>query len=601
MAERTWVQEVGTLVPGTVLPAPTLHDPPGAGEVIQLLPRSPILAPGERFGAFTLVQRLGAGASGEVWEAVDRRIDAPVALKIFASNASQLIRVMAEARAASRVVSDYVVYVREAGDIEGTGYIAMALCREEGPHDAAPRVARPLTDTTPFSLDEAVRWGEQIARGMAAAHAAGVYHRDLKPENVLCLPVSRNVRIVDFGLVPLVHAARAQLSGPLTGGPGETAGFVAGTPGYMAPEQARGFRRPPDPEQDAAELAAIDVFGVGVTLWALLTGRAPHGEAESVEKVLARASSVPVPDLRTVPTRFQVSPRLARIVARATAPDPRDRYPTAAALAVDLARFRANEPISLDAPYSPVRPLLAARRNPALVAAGAWVIALVAGLVALVSVQQRWLEASANLADLEADLGVLKAESAEVRAHADAETRRADEASNAATASAARAESAEEHAEHLRDYAARMADASRRARDEAAAARTAEAESLAAALEADVRTAAARKEAEESAARAAAAQFAKAEAEQNRVDAERARERAERTAAEAEAARATAEAARATAESARSTAEAARSRAEAEAAEARRTADAAERARAEAERALAELRAAAPATAGAEP
>ncbi|MDP2315199.1 MAG: serine/threonine-protein kinase, partial [Pseudomonadota bacterium] len=531
-AERTWNGEGAehrTLVvaPGTIVPEEIVE--PGAPPRVPTHLATRGRAPGVRIGPFELVRRLGEGGSGEVWEAIDRRVDAPVALKLFtARGMDPMGRVMAEARAASRVVSDHVVYVREAGRVDGEAFIAMALCREETATDAAPKVARNLLEDPPQSLTEAVRWGEQIARGVAAAHAVGVYHRDLKPENVLCLPRSRAVRIVDFGLAPLTRAgasasatvpgdATDPAAGPLMVGPGESARYIAGSPAYMPPEQARGFHRAPQAGHDDKALAALDVYGVGATLWALLAGRPPHVEPaqdEGPEVVRLRAASQPPPDLRTLAPA--VPRRLAAILARAMAEDPDDRYPSAAALAVDLARFRAHLPTSLDPAWSPVRTTLYLRRHPALVAAAAWLIVVGLGLGAIGAVYARWAVATEALAAVEGQRVAAETEAREVTVLAEAEARRADRAANAADSSEARAETAEDHAEHLRRYAAREAlhaqDADlARAAAEAEAARQAElaavshAEAVEAALaaaQADVRASEAGRRTAEAEARA---------------------------------------------------------------------------------------------------
>jgi serine/threonine protein kinase len=401
----------------------------------QSLPTAPALprhprGPGLSIGPFELVRLLGSGATGEVWEAVDRRVDAPVALKLFTGCFSVLSRVMDEARAASRVISDHVVYVREAGEIEGMGYIAMALCREETASDAAPQVARAMTEEPPRSLAEAVAWGEQIARGVAAAHAAGVYHRDLKPENVLVLPGSRRVRIADFGLSPLrgnAGAFEGDEDVPLTVPVGMSGLYAAGTPLYMAPEQARGFMRAPDPARDAAALAAIDVYGLGATIWALLTGRAPHATMldEPAEVVRRRAALGPPPPLDEVETLFKVPRRLARIIERAMAPDPAVRHPSAAALAVDLACWRANRATSIDSPWAPVRFPLWIRRHPARMAATAWIAALTMGLSAGTAVLERWRLATEELEVAEARLHAVRAETRVLEAHASSQLQRA--------------------------------------------------------------------------------------------------------------------------------------------------------------------------------
>ncbi|MCW5809239.1 MAG: serine/threonine protein kinase, partial [Deltaproteobacteria bacterium] len=199
---------------------------------------------------YELVARLDTGATATVWQARDRTLQRTVAIKLFHDRGSNAVSsVIGEARAACDVISDHVVRVLDAHHGERS-YIVMEMV---GEHDATGALVPglPASDTRPRSVREAARWVMQIARGVHDAHLRGVFHRDLNPRNVLITPISRRARIADFGL-----AARER-----TG-----AACMRGTPGYLAPEQARGGARDP---------VAMDVWGLGAIAYDLLAGHAP--------------------------------------------------------------------------------------------------------------------------------------------------------------------------------------------------------------------------------------------------------------------------------------------------------------------------------------
>lgn len=530
-------------------------------------------APGAWFGPFQLVRRLGRGATAEVWEAVDRRYDAPVALKLFPiANLPPTFdadRVTAEAAAMSRITHDHVVFVREAGKLEAEGayYLAMALYREPVEGFAEPRVAVDLSRVEPASTAEIVRWGVQIAHALAAAHAVGVHHQDLKPENVLCMPASRSVRLTDFGLAPLArtrhvghgrHSVRCR----------DTVRYVAGSPVFMAPEQARGLDHHPDPEADRRWLVAGDVYGAGAILWTLLTGEPPHAPpATLTHHDIVAAAEAPVPRLDEVATRFPVSRRLADVVARAMAPDATDRYDSAAELADDLQRLLDRRPTSLDGPWAPVRATLWVQRHPLRAQTVATAAMLAVGLGLAVHLAGEVRERQAELAQTEARIAAMEGTLKVTSLGLDAAQAQAADAQGALADTRARLDQTTTVLTE-REKAAQAAIAAARADAEAQKARGDVAEAFSAAS-ADMLHAAVDKSQEDTlrasteSLRALSAERARDEA---RAEADAARRRADDAVAQAAAAvkRAeAAEAARATAENARLTAEAARVAAEA--------------------------------------
>ena len=255
-------------------------------------------------GRFELLSLLGEGGMGAVWRARDRELDELVALKLIRSELARIgdivDRFRGEVKLARRVTHRHVARIYELGNADGVAYYTMELI--EGRSLAARLRAE---GRVPWR--EAVAIAAAIAEGLDAAHAVGVVHRDVKPDNVL-LEDGGRVVLTDFGIA----AARASAGGA-----------VAGTPAYMAPEQAAG--EPPT--------AAADVYSVGVVLYEMLTGVPPWRgtPAEIFAARSARDSLEPA-----VP---EVDPALVDVVRRTTMRDPAHRVRSAAELRGLLARW----------------------------------------------------------------------------------------------------------------------------------------------------------------------------------------------------------------------------------------------------------------------
>jgi tetratricopeptide (TPR) repeat protein len=272
---------------------------------------------GQRLGRFELMRRLGSGGMGEVWLARQDGLERHVAVKILlaSSRSSSTDRLRREAQALARIRHPHVVPVHDVGEAGEFHYYAMDLVD-----------GRPLDEVI---ADGRLPWrraaeiARQIAEALAAAHDQGVIHRDVKPGNVLLAEQRDHATLVDFGI------AASELAPTLTG-----TGDLLGTPYYMAPEQARGEAYLADPR--------TDVWGLGVTLYEMVTGARPF-EGDSVTAVrIAVLDQEPVaPRCRRVGC-----PRdLETILLHCLDKDPVRRYPSARALADDLARLLAGEPI----------------------------------------------------------------------------------------------------------------------------------------------------------------------------------------------------------------------------------------------------------------
>jgi cell division protein FtsB len=302
----------------------------------------------QELGPFTLERELGAGAHGKVFLARRRPLDGYVAVKLLRPGPGMsafVEQVRREAGRARRIPSAHVVPVFDAGRIEGGPfYVEMAVCAD--PDEASPgsiRIGRSLHAERPaLSAAEAARLVEDLAGAVHAAHRTGVVHGDLKPENVLVTPETRRVMLADFGLATSLATAA----------PGST---PVGTIAYMAPEQWRDRRAPSE---------ASDVYGLGGTLYFLLSGAPPHPARERGE------------DPPAAPLPPAVPQRLREIVMRALAPDPAGRPPSAGAFAEELRRYRVHEPTWHDRRSPPRRLLLFARRHVRELAAVAAVLAV---------------------------------------------------------------------------------------------------------------------------------------------------------------------------------------------------------------------------------
>ena len=322
---------------------------------------------------YELDAKLDAGATASVWLARDRKLGRNVAIKLFRLEQSPALdQILLEARAASEVLSDHVVRVLDVHDAEPP-YLVMELVGEHAPGRGELVPGASAASCRPRDLDEAVRWIRDVARGVHDAHLRNVFHRDLKPHNILVTPISRRAKLTDFGLAVSRATAGTELMRA------DKAGLarIAGTPAFIAPEQARGLRATLDPEDadDRAILIALDVWGLGAIAFELLSGAPPwrlEGDLEPWE-VAARATTVP--DLACTPEGARVPRRLRRVVERALALDPAARYATAAELAEELDAVLAHRPTSFERARG-VRLALWCRRNPQLALTALLAVAL---------------------------------------------------------------------------------------------------------------------------------------------------------------------------------------------------------------------------------
>ena len=269
---------------------------------------APLWGPGAVVGEHRLLRRIGAGGMGTVDLAEHLPTGAVRAIKSLPVGVDPelALRFQREGEAMARVGRHpAVVRVHSLGQALGRQYLVMEHL--EGGDLTARLRERPLP------ADEVARLGVTLARALGHVHACGVLHRDLKPSNVLFDGAGAPV-LVDFGL------ARASGAQALT-----RTGDLLGTPAYMAPEQALGLQR----EQDAR----TDVYGLGALLYHALTGRPPFQGGSHLALLEQVVDRDPAPPRSLVP---EVPPALERVILRALAKRPQDRWPGAEAMAEAL-------------------------------------------------------------------------------------------------------------------------------------------------------------------------------------------------------------------------------------------------------------------------
>lgn len=284
-------------------------------------------------GRYRLLRPLGAGAMGEVWAATNVLTDRVVALKLIprGAHASEELRsrMLREARACGRIQHRNVVEIYDVGQAEsGDPFLVMQLLRGETLDHRLQREGR-------IPEREAIAIALQIARALAAAHAAGVVHRDLKPANVFLHrePDEQvaTVKVLDFG-VSKVLVGDASLA--------TVTGSVIGSPAYMSPEQARG----------ASGLdARSDVWSFGALLFELIAGRIAFA-GDTAYAAVGEVLHGKIP--RLIDEIAGVSPAIDAIVAACLQRDPAQR-PTAGGLVADLEALAGTGRVSATEPAAP--------------------------------------------------------------------------------------------------------------------------------------------------------------------------------------------------------------------------------------------------------
>ena len=304
---------------------------------------------GTQVGNYHLCKIIGRGGMGTVYSAEHVYIGKPVAVKIlhqrFARYEEAINRFLREARAASSIMHPNIVDVTDFGPLPSGGvFFVMEYLAGASLEDVIERRG-------PIELHRALNIANQMALALAAAHDKGIVHRDLKPENVMLIrkPGRRDlvravepsadaqgtptpqfvvereaeydfVKVLDFGIAKVMTIGESREGSTLQGA-------VFGTPEYMSPEAARG---------DEVDHRA-DVYSLGVILFDMLTGHPPF-EAEAAAEVLAMQISRPTPSPREINPKVEITEAAERVIVRAMAKAPEDRYQSMDELRADLQR-----------------------------------------------------------------------------------------------------------------------------------------------------------------------------------------------------------------------------------------------------------------------
>jgi serine/threonine-protein kinase len=278
------------------------------------------LSPGVQLGSHQILSLLGAGGMGEVYRAVDVRLNRQVAIKIlpaeYAADAERVARFAREAQAIAALNHPAIAAIYDVAEANSIRYLVLELVEGETLADRLRRGAVPP--------DEALRLVRGICEALEAAHEKGICHRDLKPANIK-LTGEGAIKVLDFGLAKIVRETGSTPN--LTNSPtlslaGTVPGLILGTAGYMSPEQAKGFTADP----------RSDVFSLGCILYELLTGRQAF-EGETTSETLAAVLKTE-PDYTRLPPRLH--PRIHELLRRCLEKQPKQRWHSAADIRVEI-------------------------------------------------------------------------------------------------------------------------------------------------------------------------------------------------------------------------------------------------------------------------
>jgi Tol biopolymer transport system component len=316
------------------------------------------LVPGARLGRYEVIAVIGAGGMGEVYRALDTRLDRSVAIKVLSpqvvSTTNLKERFEREARAISALNHPHICHLYDIGSQDGTEYLVMELLEGE---TLADRLAR-----GPMSPQELLRCGSQVADALEKAHQQGIIHRDLKPGNIML--TQSGAKVLDFGLAKQVQpsAMSASMMTAMTSGKPLTAeGSIVGTFQYMSPEQIEGQEADP----------RTDIFALGCVLYEMATGKRAFAGKTQASVIASILASEPAPLSSVAP---MTPPSLERLVRSCMAKTKEDRIQSAHDVKLQLEWIaEAGSQAGVPAP-------VVARRR--LSQRAAWIIAAIAALLA---------------------------------------------------------------------------------------------------------------------------------------------------------------------------------------------------------------------------
>lgn len=286
---------------------------------------------GTWLGSYKIIEKLGSGGMGDVYVALDARLDRKVAIKllpeILTADPQTKQRFVQEAKAASALNHPNIITIYEIGTDGGRDFIAMEYVDGE---TVRGHLSRGRIETR-----RAVEFAAQTASGLAAAHEAGIVHRDIKPENLMVTRTSQ-IKILDFGLAKLVEQQRMPLTDPdaptidlrnkservIT-----VPGTILGTVSYMSPEQAEGL--PLDRRSD--------IFSLGVVFYEMIGGKRPFEGKSAIDTLHSIINTDPSP-IREINSTLPIE--VEDLLAKSLAKEPTERYQHAGDFELDLRRFK---------------------------------------------------------------------------------------------------------------------------------------------------------------------------------------------------------------------------------------------------------------------
>jgi serine/threonine protein kinase/tetratricopeptide (TPR) repeat protein len=324
-----------------------------------------------RIGDYTILGELGRGGMGVVYKAAQAGLNRLVALKMVLDGRAgpeALSRFKAEAVAVARLKHPNIVQIYEVGENQGNPYFSLEYV--DGGTLAQQIAGQPQPTRWAASLIEL------LARAMDYAHEQGIVHRDLKPGNIL-IAMDGTPKITDFGLAKQMQGTDSETK----------TGAILGTPSYIAPEQAAAKKDVGPP---------VDIYALGAILYEMLTGRPPFKGETPMDTMLQVVSEEVVPPTQLNP---KVPRDLETISLKCLQKEPGKRYRTAAALADDLQRFLAGEPIAARPVRGVEKVWRWCRRRPSVAVLIAMVFLVT--IVGMAGVFWQWQSARANFAEAE--------------------------------------------------------------------------------------------------------------------------------------------------------------------------------------------------------
>jgi len=288
--------------------------------------RQEILNKGQRFGSYIILDSLGSGGMGEVYLARDTRLDRTVALKVLSPDITEdkrrMQRFRQEAKVASSLNQSNILTVFEFGEVDGLTFLATEYIDGETLRDHLHGKRLRLGEMLDISM--------QVLAALDAAHEARIVHRDIKPENVMLRRHDQVVKVLDFGLAKVTENKYPTLehdSDPEAITEFRTApGVIMGTINYMSPEQAQ-----------AKEIdERTDIWSTGVIMYEMVTGKQPFRGSTTSHTIVQILEKDPVPLTKLV----EAPAELERIVMKAIAKKPGERYQTAKDMLTDLRRLK---------------------------------------------------------------------------------------------------------------------------------------------------------------------------------------------------------------------------------------------------------------------